>query len=422
MNEKVYNDISQAIRQSGLDANCADFLINRIQCDNYRGLQISQHNRYCCDDVIIILEELFSFANNGMMQIRDTDISKRPQNIPGEEIYAQYVNAVAKRMGRCTQDSIRKNIFVDLHRMGLIIRFDKSRNPIDPYKHHNVKYVSISELGKSLITAKDIFTRHCIYSKCIDILSNGLADDLLHLSQMCDNKSQFTFTVFEFMFFISAIGQVFNGRQYSLSQISEFICNFRSLSKYQKEYIVNSIQRYCQPENFEGDKKCKRDFGNWKNEAQQIFTLMSQTVYFDFESNDNILSIRIGNNGMYGDKRKLSRSLQQKSKYFEKHSVAKRYGFELHHIVPLCWASDRNEFKILDDWRNMIYIDGYKHSVISQTGNKNVKIEFDCDNNIILKSISPNVRDLMCKYKEQADYSVRQQSNIVNYNRDLLRL
>ena len=92
------------------------FLANRILNDNYRGMQISQHNRYTVEDLIILLEKIYELVGENKMKIRTTDLSKRPYNTPDEYIYAEYVNNVAKEMGRCTQDSVRKNFFVDLNK------------------------------------------------------------------------------------------------------------------------------------------------------------------------------------------------------------------------------------------------------------------------------------------------------------------
>ncbi|GAA9062574.1 hypothetical protein BTM312_03950 [Helicobacter pylori] len=65
------------------------------------------------------------------LQIRTTDMSKRPSNIIGEEAYAKVVDNICKsempqdnlgKKNQVTQDSLRKNLFVDMHRMGLIER------------------------------------------------------------------------------------------------------------------------------------------------------------------------------------------------------------------------------------------------------------------------------------------------------------
>ena len=92
---------------------CLVFLHERILVDNYRGLQISQHNRYTYEQVVGMLEIFYDLVNDNKMNIRTTDLSKRPFNTPDEYIYAEYTNKVIKKYGKGTQDSIRKNLFVD---------------------------------------------------------------------------------------------------------------------------------------------------------------------------------------------------------------------------------------------------------------------------------------------------------------------
>ena len=86
----------------------------------YRGRHISQHNRFERDGVLLILKCLDEFAPGGeLMRIRTADISRRPRQNPDEGLYSAFCEKISEEMGRGTQDSIRKNFFPDLHRMGL---------------------------------------------------------------------------------------------------------------------------------------------------------------------------------------------------------------------------------------------------------------------------------------------------------------
>ena len=111
---------------------CLKFLAKRILSNNYRGVQLSQHNRYDVNIISTMLVEMYNIVGINKMRIRTTDLSKRPHNTPDEYIYANYVNVLMNKIGRCTQDSVRKNLFVDLHRMGLINRYDKNNQLIYP--------------------------------------------------------------------------------------------------------------------------------------------------------------------------------------------------------------------------------------------------------------------------------------------------
>ena len=126
------NKILQEITKIDPSKKCINFIVERIKSNNYRGIQISQHNRYTKDDILIILHEIYNLVGEGLMQIRTTDLSKRPQNIDGEEKYAELTNNISIKLSRCTQDSLRKNIFVDMHRMGLINRYNAKNKALSP--------------------------------------------------------------------------------------------------------------------------------------------------------------------------------------------------------------------------------------------------------------------------------------------------
>jgi type II restriction enzyme len=111
-----------------------EFIDSRIRDEKYRGAPSSEHNRYVMTQIITILELLNKYApDQSLMAIRTTDISKRPENNFEEIAYAQFCNEAKQKAGIGTQDAMRKNLFVDLHRMGLIIRYDKNKEITDPF-------------------------------------------------------------------------------------------------------------------------------------------------------------------------------------------------------------------------------------------------------------------------------------------------
>ena len=183
---------------------CLEFLGERILDVNYRGIQISQHNRYDVVFITTMLSEMYKLVGKHKMFIRTTDLSKRPYNYPEEEIYAEYVNNLCSKLGRCTQDSVRKNFFVDLHRMGFIYRYNENGYKIGPFERSQIKSVSLTPLGVELVeNASDIFQRNLIYTKAIDTLTNGLADELLDVVSINDKL-----TMTEFQFFMSFIDAI----------------------------------------------------------------------------------------------------------------------------------------------------------------------------------------------------------------------
>lgn len=387
------------------------FLEERIACDNYRGNQVSQHNRYDINVVKKMLQQMYEVVGKDFMQIRDTDLSKRPYNIEGEEKYAKYTNLVNKATGRGTQDSIRKNLFVDFARMGFINRYDKNKNLVALYGKQSTKYVCLSDLGRELISNKTIFEQYMLYTRGIDNLFKGLLDDILDIILILGK-----FTQEEYTFFVSFVNQELNGTYYGKDTIIELVEDYRSLSKFQKDFVKERVEEYCVPNNFNGNKITKRDFHNWINETQQVFMLLNQTVYF--EEHYKVLYPKVGRNAVFENEKKLKRSLAEKLEYFKYHNVNKKSGFELHHVVPLCWAKTREEFNILDNYKNLVYIDAYSHSKITQNRNRNVKLTFDGSDAIFTDHKKASV---VCQKDINILYKYDNQKGMLEYNQSLLR-
>lgn len=390
---------------------CLKFLEERIASDDYRGNQVSQHNRFNLNVTKEMLRQLNVLVGMNLMQIRDTDLSKRPENIEGEELYAEYVNRIANgSVGRGTQDSVRKNLFVDFHRMGFIHRFNKDRVPISPYQQSPIKYVSLSRLGLNLALTTNVFEAHTLYTRGIDNITHGLIDDILNIVLELDR-----ITEDEYTFFASFLNCELNGKFYSSDAIVELVRDYRSLSRFTKDGIRNEVKRFCDPDLFTGSKINKRDFGNWVNETQQVFMLLSQTVFFELR--DKVIYAKVGQNAMYEDNAKLQRSLSEKRKYFTFHNVQKKSGFELHHVIPLSWARNRNEFAVLDNHINLVYIDGYSHSMITQNSNNNVSLTFQ-NNDAIFSDFSQN--QVVCEYHRNIEYDPNKKTNLLQFNNQTL--
>ena len=217
------------------------------------------------------------------------------------------------------------------------------------------------------------------------------------------------------MFFISYINCTcdYNGHTYTKSELVDYMVEFRNLSYYQRNAVIDIVSLYCNPKKFTGDKTDKRDFHNWKNESQQIFMFMNQTVFYE-ECNENLI-IRLGDTSLFEDESKLKRSVAQKQEYFKKHNVSKKIGFELHHVIPLLTARNRVEFQTLDVWENMIYIDGYTHSKISHSNNKNIKLDFNNDD-IVLKDVAMIIDDIVCINKTNVLYDTSNQVTMMEFN------
>lgn len=183
------NKILHEIPKIDPSKKCLKFIVERIKSNNYRGIHISQHNRYGKKEILIILQEIYNLAGSDLIQVRTTDLSKRPQNIDGEERYAELINNISLKISRGTQDSLRKNIFVDMNRMGLINRYNQNKEIANPFKRGTKKYISISNLGISLLKEKNIFSQNLLFTRALDNLLKGIGEEVLNIALELGSKN-----------------------------------------------------------------------------------------------------------------------------------------------------------------------------------------------------------------------------------------
>lgn len=344
------------------------FIDNRLSFDNYRGIESSQHNRYNSDDLYHILSILNNHTcSKGVLRIRTTDTSKRPFNLEEEIPYAQFCDEAKKVTGIGTQDAMRKNLFVDWHRMGFINRFDRNMNFIEPYQRSSIWYVSLTTLGQRFINETNQLERQFLFSKGLDNLLSGFIETTLNLLSDYSLKS---IDFYEFMFFVTAI----NAPNYgiSISECADLILDYRRLTRIQKSSVLDVLNSQLNPNLFQGNKLNKRDFHNWKNKNQQIWYLFDSVVFFNIEKGQSTETLKLvdsSNASSYGRK-KMQRSNRAKTDYFQLHGIKKTLGYELDHIIPLMAATNISEFHYLDTWKNLLYIDGKTHAVKTQSGSK----------------------------------------------------
>ena len=404
-----------------------EYLETRILDVNYRGEISSQHNRWTFDDLVYVLEALSKHTGtDGLLKIRTTDKSKRPENRVEEFDFAAFCDEVVTSLGKGSQDAMRKNWFVDWHRAGWIERFNQNKLSIGPYDRSQIAYVRISEDGHKLISQKSSMTdKFFMFSKGIDKMYNGTINVLLDLFRNYEVKY---IDLHEFTFFVTGIG-ISETFSISRERCVELLSAWRRLTPLERRNLDDFLSNKLVPNEALSSKTEQRDYHNWINKTQQTFHLLKQTIYFEkvshikFSHFDRLYylgaSDSAGTEFSARDATRLNRSLQQKHDYFKKHSVTKSRGFELHHIVALTWAESQHEFKTLDDWRNMIYIDGFTHARITQNRNLNVKLDVVSPVEV---SLSDHAGDkVQVRYPDNALYAKKHLPTMADYNAKLLK-
>ena len=113
------------------------------------------------------------------------------------------------------------------------------------------------------------------------------------------------------------------------------------------------------------------------------------------------------------------RSFGEKQRYFRNHRIERTPGFELHHIVPLAWSETEEQFKLFDNWLNMVYISAHEHAIITHNRNRNVRMIADADS-LSLCDFIDNCVDL--KNHRNLLYSPKHQPEMLDYNKQLVEV
>ena len=249
------------------------FIDRRLLDKHYRGDRSSQHNRFKPEEVRKTLELLNKYAPfPSLLPIRTTDLSKRPHNLPEEYEYARFIDEVNQSVGRHTQDTMKKNWFPDLHRMDLIVRYNTNGEPTDPWKQRPIKYVRLSEHGVMLLEADGLDEQLDIFTHGITRLLGGFITVLFRLLRDPDVDLK-KVTIYEFMFFVSAIPTEAKRTSFSISvkECIDLILSFRRLSHVQRLSVIETLRERLQPRKFTGPKPRQRVFITGKTKPNRSF-------------------------------------------------------------------------------------------------------------------------------------------------------
>jgi len=387
------------------DNSFLQYITNRLRNDNYRGWHVSQHNRYDIDDIKLILQNIHNIVGIDYFAIPPGDYKQDSKLSSDFQRFQTIVNKIHLDMGRVTINSLKKNFFPDLERMEFLWRGKKKLSKV----RKPVLHGKLTSNAVEFIKAVRLIDRYKKFTDAIDKLFGNKISELTEMIGLSDYRKD-VISIYEFMFILSDNNE-------DLDKL-EILDSYRSLEKYKRDKVINLIKEYARPENFGGNKTIQRDFHNWKNQAQQIMGLLKTTVYFEVDEN-KFFRLNIGKTGFFEDL--PGRSNIPKRKYFTFHKVKKRDKFELHHIVPISSARNKEEAKMIDDHLNLIYIHRGKHKAISKDGNRKVVLSIypkeanfsDLENKKSVKTI--NDKDALYATEQ------RKIEKIAKYNTGLLQ-
>jgi len=336
------------------------YFSKRILRNNYRGIHISQHNRYNIKYILTLIRSIYNNTGGELFEIPPGDYSektgKKDYSLSDYPIYKSIVDEINLETGKGTYNSVKKNFFVDLERMKLLYR-DRIENRY---------YAQLTENAINLLEKNDFRLRVKLFTDLIDenLFSNYLSDLVEFLfiyGYDCINIYEYTFILNDFYL--------------KNFEKDNLLKSFRHLTSKEKNKLIEVLKEYANPIKFLGfPKNEKRDFENWINESQQIFSLLKYTTYFSVIKKDNLLYLCLNTTTETGifEIETLKRSAKIKSEYFKLHKVPLKEGFDLHHIIPIKVAVNKKDMELIDNVNNLLYIDNNIHKKIHK--NKTYKI------------------------------------------------
>lgn len=382
------------------------YIVKRIQREDYRGIHISQHNRYDLERLLKILQGIFSTVGMERFRIPLGDDDGRRD--PNCEPYYRMVKQVKINSGIGTINSLKKNFFVDFQRMGLLKRFDISGYRLVGTEKGQVYHGQLTDRAHRLINST-LTERYKIFTDALDDLFSNETANIANTLYYSDYKND-RIHLDEFMLIMT------DDRPEIRDKKIDLLDSWRSLERFQQIRAIDYIKEYCNPDNFYGDKTQRRDYGNWKNESQQIFSLLKNTVYFDISN--NTLRLNTGRYGIFTDSRIQTRTESAKTDYFNKHGIAKRDKCELHHVIPFSSARNKTEFQLIDDWMNLVYLSSSKHEEFPKNRNRNI-ILFISPGLLSFKDFDENL--IVSRNGINSWYSEGEAPHMLKHNRELLK-
>lgn len=350
------------------------YIVDRVSSNDYRGMQCSQHNRLTFDYFSNLVSVIYNVAGSSIFDIHIGDDIGEKQ--PQAYTYYKVVDCIKACVGKGTINSVKKNTFPDIARMGFLNRYEKGGDKIiEGTLRSRVYSVGLSELGVKFAKAT-AFEKIKLFTDGVDILTKHAASELVELLYLNDYGID-KIDILEFMYILSD-----DRREITSNDKLRLLLDYRRLTVAEKNKLDENLKAFCNPQNrrkFE-NKTLLRDYGNWKNESQQIYGLLANSTYFKVEGTELILNT--GNYGLFNAK--ANRGAKAKADYFKNHNVNKTDGYDLHHIVPFAKAQNKSDAVFVDDFKNLIYLSDKKHAEFTISGSKNVILKYTQNNPNVL--------------------------------------
>lgn len=349
-------------------SNAMQFLVNRLSDPTkYRGNHILQHNRDTVDiDKLSLLFSLIMEAGRFVLPKGDLG---RNYLIGDYPVYGRIVDEYKKQAGTGTGNTIKKNIFPDLSRWGYLTKYvfkNGHFSIVNPFGRAQCTHIEASQMVNEFLTLsnseKKIHLKNAFGS-----VNQDLIDAIVYIMVRCNGR----ISTFEMAAFVTYNNLELQGNLITQDVIIDLIKDYRtSLSSVEKFSLGETLKELKPPK--KGNKKDKVDYPNLINESRQILEMLDVINYVEFDDEEDTALIK----GYINDAEKFIkiRSSKPIKDYNNNHKTTSTPGYQHHHIIGFATAKNLDEVMQIDNWRNMLLIDGKTHDIITRSKNKYNKL------------------------------------------------
>lgn len=339
------------------------YLNSRIRSNDYRGIHLAQHNRLPEDKLLIFLSAIYKVNGQGQFLVppgddpdpkgRQKGSTKVRQAVSGFDDYYRILETILASNENVTFNSLKKNHFPNIHAMGLL-----SREVVGDGNYFRAR---LTDAAVAILEAGATRKRTVLIGKAMEkLIGPKLIEELHSLLQKVD-----VLNVHELMLIVS-------DPNLSLIQKENFIRQYRQLKPIGRLQLHSTIKEKCAP-TMALEKKLKRDWHNWWNESAQIISMLSTVSGFNVYENEHVMLAGAGIQLVFDG----ARSETVKREAFSWHNLARKNGWEMHHIYPVQYATCNADMQLIDSKENLLYIPKSVHDQIPKKENLSVRIEFD---------------------------------------------
>jgi hypothetical protein len=130
----------------------------------------------------------------------------------------------------------------------------------------------------------------------------------------------------------------------------------------------------------------KLDWHNWWNESKQMTTMLNTVAGFNVYQDDLIM--KAGNAAAAAFIPRRSQTVRQSALIW--HDENQIADWQLHHIMPIEYATGSADLELLDSKENLLYIPASVHKRIPRTSNLMVKLSYDSSNVNLSNPLGPS--------------------------------